>query len=142
MTGRLIDADDLLIRLKKIYEIYEESKSYNELSGLAVAYDMVQGQPTVEAVPISFIEGRIKDCEITRFLSVAHTLRALIETWNDAKAELERKEERQLSSEKTCYNCKHGAYGFDGDLGCSLWQRGIPNAEDCDYWSGIDRKEE
>lgn len=39
-------------------------------------------------------------------------------------------------SERTCYNCKHGAFGFDSDLGCSLWHRGTPDPTTCKYWEG------
>lgn len=38
--------------------------------------------------------------------------------------------------EKTCYNCCHGGYGFDSDLGCSLWHKGKADAETCEYWEG------
>ena len=51
---RLINADALLDRLIKAYK---ENETYSVASGLAMAYDMVQGQPTVEAEPIS-----CKDC--------------------------------------------------------------------------------
>ena len=45
----LIDKNAMLDRLKKAYE---ENKEYSVANGLAMAYDMVQGQPTVEAKPI------------------------------------------------------------------------------------------
>ena len=38
--------------------------------------------------------------------------------------------------ERTCYNCKHGAFGFDSDLGCSLWHRGKLDAKNCQFWEG------
>lgn len=50
--------------------------------------------------------------------------------------------EREKETERTCYNCKHGAFGFDGDLGCSLWHRGNFGPEKCECWVGFGRKEE
>ena len=50
-------------------------------------------------------------------------------------------ERKEMDDKKTCYNCKHGAFGFDGDLGCSLWHRGIYDQKICGCWEGFERKE-
>lgn len=73
------------------------------------------------------------DCSMagaTRFLD---NLRSLIKYWSEA--------EDENTPERTCYNCKHGAYGFDSDLGCSLWHHGNPDPATCEYWEGARRKD-
>lgn len=44
--------------------------------------------------------------------------------------------------ERSCYNCKHGAFGFDGDLGCELWHRGRAHPSTCGSWEGAERTEQ
>lgn len=56
--------------------------------------------------------------------------------------ELKKRNKEVKKEERTCYNCKHGAYGFDGDLGCNIWHRGIANPMTCGSWEGTERKEE
>ncbi|MCR5224631.1 MAG: hypothetical protein K6C34_00950 [Alphaproteobacteria bacterium] len=43
---------------------------------------------------------------------------------------------KETEVKKTCYNCKHGAYGFDSDLGCNLWHHGKFDAENCQFYEG------
>ncbi len=48
----LIDKNAQLDRFKKAYE---DNKEYSVANGLAMAYDMIQGQPTVKAIPVEDI---------------------------------------------------------------------------------------
>ena len=47
---------------------------------------------------------------------------------------------QRTNGERTCYNCRHGAFGFDGDLGCSmvgLYKSDLYDSlcKDCDPWN-------
>lgn len=48
---------------------------------------------------------------------------------------VKRRGERSEKEEETCYNCKHGALGFDGDLGCDIWRHGGGGTA-CQFWKG------
>lgn len=118
---RLIDADALLERIKKdpLFPLVEE---YG-ISGV------IKAEPTVEAFPLEWF--------IDKY---TYATEDILKDWESYLKE--QAERRETEDKKTCYNCKHGAYGFDGDLGCSLWNHGIADPLTCGSWKGGDGKEE
>lgn len=77
---RLVDADAMLDRFKRVFE---ENKEYRVADGLAMAYDMIQGQPTVDAIPISYIEELIKLSNKTGCIVYATSLEELLDDWRE-----------------------------------------------------------
>ena len=127
---RAIDAD----RLKRSFEANTPIAFQDCVPGIHAIIDL---EPTVEAIPVI----RCKDCKYwgeDGYRNGCRYANCIMEE-NDYCSMAERKE---MGDKKTCYNCKHGAFGFDGDLGCSLWHRGIYDQKICGCWEGFERKEE
>lgn len=73
---RLIDADAL--------DMYERLKSYYGMAWRD-AQEEIDAQPTVDAIPISWLEQHIKDAETLLWLEYARHLKSLLYTWNEKK---------------------------------------------------------
>ena len=78
-----------MIRLIDAYKIPEVSCDPKEEAAFRQTIDE---QPAVEAIPISFIEEQIKECEKYDYPNTAKIFTALIKMWDNVKAEWERKE--------------------------------------------------
>ena len=83
--SRYIDAD-------KLRTWFESHSVWDEFT-VGYIMGLIDEQPTVDAISISFIEEQIKECEKYDYPNTAKIFTALIKMWDNVKAEWERKEE-------------------------------------------------
>lgn len=86
MSRRLIDADALRDKLQR--EIDIAIPPYDDVigsirCGVRLARNIVEDEPTIDAVPISFIEEQIELCNLIGFKRGEECYMALIEDWRE-----------------------------------------------------------
>lgn len=94
--GKLIDADALIKavgqRMDELYERHQKGATFPSMSriyGMGDALAMIDEQPTVEAIPVEYIERTMNRWkEIIGYEESVEALRILIDNWK-----IERKEE-------------------------------------------------
>lgn len=76
---RLIDADKVAHEIDQLSHAWEYGQAVDD------CYEIVKSAPTVDAIPISYIEEQINDLEAEERWGYSFALAILIETWNKEK---------------------------------------------------------
>ncbi len=77
-----VNKNALLNRFKRVFE---KNKEYHVADGLAMAYDMIQGEPTIDAIPIEWIWRYWDDGDKPK--NYALHIRDMIEAWREEQEE-------------------------------------------------------
>ena len=134
---RPIDADALLEKDLKV-TVYGVTNLDVLKQIMTAVRTAINDAPTIEVIPVEWLRQRaLFEWKAGNYNAAAY----LNHTINDLCGLCKKQE--QKAPERTCYNCKHGAFGFDSDLGCNLWHRGKLDAKSCQFWEGtVEVKEE